>query len=235
MIAALITAKDEAETIGHLVGALCSQGFDVCVCDDGSRDDTGVAALQAGARAVLWHDTPHGIGPSLVALWKLALTLPHLEAAVQLDAGGSHDPAQAVDLAAPVLSGKADVVIGSRFCPGGVYRGRPRRAQLSRLMARICDFIQTGAHHSDWTSGYRAFSPRALRVLSSRGYVARMHAWQMEVLAQAGAAGLRIAEVPIRYTAGTSSLRWAGVWEAVVTLGVIANNMGWCHGVRDGR
>ncbi len=229
MIAAVITAKDEAATIGAIVRRLREDGFEVLVCDDGSRDDTAALALSAGARVVTRHEVPAGIGPSLLELWRLALTLPHLDAVVQLDAGGSHDPAQATAVVKPVLAGKADVVIGSRFCEGAEYRGRPRRAKLSQWMAKAANFCQVGAQHTDWTSGYRAFSVKALRLLAARGYEARMHAWQMEVLAAvAGTKGLRIAEVPIHYQAGDSSLRWQGVLEAMLTLGLIADNLGWC-------
>jgi glycosyltransferase involved in cell wall biosynthesis len=207
---AVIAAKDEAETIGPLVRALRAQGLGVVVVNDGSTDATRTIAVRHGA-VVLDHETGQGIGPSLLQGWRLALGMG-ADAVVQLDAGGSHDPAQAGQLLAG-LDG-ADMVIGSRFCPGGVYVGRRWRAWASRLAAALLNFAAHARIH-DWTSGYRAYSRQALELLLSKSYYQTMHAWQIEVLGQALGARLRVAEQPITYRAGRSSLKAAHVSEAI--------------------
>jgi dolichol-phosphate mannosyltransferase len=142
---------------------------------------------------------------------------------VQIDAGGSHDPADIPTL----LSSTADLVVGSRFCPGGRHVGNPRRALLSRVAAGACSFAQTGARYADWTSGYRVLSARCARYLLSVPYRATMHGWQIETLARAGEAGFSIEERPITYTAGRSSLNRAVAWEAFLVWNDILNHIGW--------
>jgi len=100
---------------------------------------------------------------------------------------------------------QGDVVIGSRFVKGSRYTGRPRRALMSRVASMACNFAQPGAHWSDWTSGFRAFTAPALQALLGKRYFAKMHGWQIEVLAHAGHLGLEIAEAPISYRAGRSA------------------------------
>jgi len=221
MIAVCITAKNEEETIGAIVSSL--SGYPVYVADDGSNDTTGGVARQAGAKTVVRHDEPHGIGPSLMELWRLALE-DGCERIAQLDAGGSHLTS---DLNRMLWhSHPASVVVGSRFLPGSFYMGRPFRRHMSRLAAAMCNLAQIGANHTDWTSGYRVFSAGAVEQLLKRRYFARMHAWQMEVLAWAGFLGMSIAEVPITYIAGESSFNLKCANEAFVVWQHIFNHLG---------
>lgn len=212
MITAVITAKDEAATIGPLVHSLCALGYAVIVVDDGSQDDTGERAAENGAY-VLAHDESQGIAKSLLRAWDVALSL-HPDYIVQLDAGGSHDPQDAARLVEYAIAYHFDLVIGSRFCRGALYRGRAWRAIASRIAAMLMNFV-AHARIKDWTSGYRVFSRKALETLVAHRYCTRMHAWQMEVLAWALLDGLKVAEAPIAYTAGRSSLRLSAVDEAI--------------------
>ena len=206
---ACITAKNEAGTIGQLVASLKQQGLPAIVVDDGSKDGTGSLAYLAGA-VVIWHARPRGIGPSLIETWREALRLG-CQGMVQLDAGGSHDPRDALAL----ISGlsHADIVIGSRFVPGAQYRGKPIRKCLSRIAAWACN-RHSPVKLADWTSGYRAFSRRALLLLASLPYEAKMHGWQIEVLFKALGLGLSVAEVPIVYYASRSTLDFQAALEA---------------------
>jgi len=209
MIAACITAKNEADTIIPLVTMLARQRVRVIIVDDGSNDSTGYRAAKAGA-LMIRHDLPRGIGPSLLEAWDFALNLGADEI-IQLDAGGSHDPRQVKRLLGTLQ--RADMVIGSRFMPGATYIGNPRREQMSRLASRMCNLV-TGQYIADWTSGYRAFRREAIEKLLHYRYEAKMHGWQIEVLGNAIKEGLRIAEVPITYTAGESSFNKGVAWEA---------------------
>lgn len=204
MNGAVIAALNEADTIGGLVGALIKDGFEVVVIDDGSGDNTGAIAEKSGA-SVIRHHKPQGIGKSLVEGWRTALT-KGWERTVQIDAGGSHDPAQVGRL----LTSGADITIGSRFMSCSEYRGRGWRAVCSRIAAEALNFA-THKKIKDWTSGYRVFTRPALETLVTVNYLTNMHTWQIEVLGEAIHYGLTIAEFPISYKAGASSFKWTMV------------------------
>jgi len=208
MNGAVITALNEADTIGALVKSLRSQGLAVCVVDDGSTDNTGIIARSWNAH-VIRHDTPRGIGRSLVEAWRYAIA-QGWEYITQIDAGGSHDPADVPILinwisASPEIG---TVVIGTRFVLAYSYQGGSAWRKLgSKWTARALNFA-THQHITDWTSGYRVFSRRALQCLVDVPYLTNMHTWQIEVLHAAIQRGLTIAEAPITYKAGQSSFSW---------------------------
>lgn len=216
-----ITAKNEAATIGDLVRALLYnyQLGGVVVVNDGSCDETGRLAERAGADVITHRDSA-GIGPSLLEAWQYALNNGAGRIG-QMDAGGSHD----YKGLGALLQVEADVVIGSRFCKGGQYHGRHWRAWGSRAAALVMNLSQSGGVIRDWTSGYRVFTADAARRLLHYRYDARMHAWQIEVLARARMERLLIVEQPISYQAGDSSLHWRGVNEAVTTWLAVFNHM----------
>ena len=198
MNGAVITARNEAETIGALVQALRKMGLAVCVVNDGSTDDTEMSAKIAGAH-VIRHDEGKGIGRSLkeACLYSLEQGWDYT---FQIDAGGSHNPLDCQ------YAFTGDVMIGSRFLYHSVYDGRKWRGMLSRLTAWACNFA-THQEHSDWTSGYRVFSKTALFVLANCQYLTNMHTWQIEVLHEADRKGLQVGEFPIHYKAGDSSIK----------------------------
>lgn len=224
-IGAVITTRNEAGTIRALVSELRANGFaPVVVVDDQSDDHTLDFAFDAGAKT-LSNLSRYGIGLSLMRGWHWAI-LANCDYIVQIDAGGSHDPNEAMDLVELARATGAGVVIGSRFCKGARYTGNPKRALMSRLAAFMCNLAQHGAHYSDWTSGYRVFSRRALETLLPIQYRGRMHEWQIEVLARAGEAGLRIVEAPITYSAGRSSFNRKVAWAAFQMWGHVFNHIG---------
>ena len=209
---AVITALNEEATIGSLVDSLVTDGWQVVVINDGSTDDTAWNAMAAGAHVI--HNSPsQGIGKSLLRGWKTAID-EGADYIVQLDAGGSHDPAQADSLLVDLILADAEMVIGSRFIKGSNYIGRTWRAWASRLAAVALNFA-THARVRDWTSGYRCFSRRAIEELLEFDYHQLMHAWQIEVLGRAIERDFYIVEVPITYTAGQSSLNLSGVTDAI--------------------
>ena len=215
---AVATTLNEAESIAGLVLGLREQELAVCVVDDASEDDTVYLARHAGAH-VIAHQLRRGIGPSLVEGWRWALG-EGATAVVQLDAGWSHWPYQAPGLLGRLADG--DVVIGSRFRPGAVYDGALARQWLSQAAALACNvrYFHAITGFSDWTSGYRAFSAKALRKLARLDYTATMHGWQIEVLLACRWLGLHVVEAPITYYGGRSSFNRRvakeafGVWNS---------------------
>lgn len=223
MIAA-IPVLNESETIGALVSSLARFGLDVVVVDGGSTDQTCAEALDAGATLFSGSE---GIGPCLMTAWRYALRQGR--GLLQIDAGGSHDPSDYLAMRGLIDDG-VDIVIGSRFLPASEYICPQRqwwRPFLSRTAALAMNYAQSGAHYTDWTSGYRYFSRQALEKLLSRKYMATMHGWQVEVLAYAGEMGLRIAESPIHYTLGRSSFNGNVARELFKTWWNVLHHVGW--------
>lgn len=198
MNGAVIAALNEAETIGGLVKDLRGQGLEVCVIDDGSTDGTGEVAQSVGAH-VIRNDTPQGIRDSLMTGWRFAI-FRDWDYTVQIDAGGSHNPGEVI------LTLDADISIGSRFMPASRYIGRGWRAVASRVLAHALNFA-THKKITDWTSGYRVFSLKALCELVGNPYLTKMHTWQIEVISAAIDRGMTISEYPITYIAGKSSMK----------------------------
>ena len=177
--------------------------------DDGSVDGTGCKAYYAGAY-IITHDQSRGIGRSLVEAWQYAIE-QGWEWTYQLDAGGSHGPKDTFTLFC-FTEPWGDLGVGSRFMkhypPKDDYIGGSWwRKTGSRVVAGACNFA-THQHITDWTSGYRVFSRRALEQLVDVHYLTNMHTWQIEVLHAALQRGLTVAEAPITYRAGRSSFSW---------------------------
>lgn len=215
----VIPARNERETIGGLVSA-ARMFAPVLVMDDGSSDGTGEIAREQGTK-VIRHEVGRGIGPTVMEGLRLAVSMG-AERVVVMDAGGSHDPRQIGSL----LARQADLVIGSRFCAGGRYRGGQRwRRIASRWYARSCSLAQRGKLLSDWTSGYRVYSAAAIAALGKHPFEARMHGWQAEALARIREAGLSVVEAPITYVAGRSSARMSTVIELIGVWLQIADHM----------
>lgn len=222
---AVITTLNEDKSIGQLVYELIAyHSMPVIVIDDASTDNTATVARAAGA-AVYVNRERIGIGPSLVRGWRFALD-SWADRIIQIDAGGSHDPNDIPKILKALQDN--DMVIGSRFLPESSYidNGNWKRPILSRIAAKACNLAQHGAKHTDWTSGYRGFRADLLRALVGQKYQAKMHGWQIEVLARANELCADIAEVPITYTAGRSSFNRDVADEAFRTWLHVINHIG---------
>lgn len=229
MIGVCITTLNEEATIGALVRYFAEQKdrFQVYVVDDCSTDRTQAMAAQAGAYYIRNNPERIGIGPSLMLAWREALD-DGCDLILQIDAGGSHDPIDAEYLL--LTAENMDLVIGSRFVEGAKYInfGRKLRPFLSQVAAWMCNWAHASCW-KDWTSGFRVFSRPCAEKLLTYTYLSKMHGWQIETLARAGAAGFRIAETPIMYVAGRSSFNRKVAWEAFVAWTDVANHIGWLN------
>ncbi len=204
----VVPALDEAPRIGDVLRGVreSAPDFDVLVVDDGSSDATAEVARKAGARVVSlsFH---LGYGAALQTGYRFALRRG-CEVVVQLDADGQHDPAAVHALAAPVLEGDLDVVVGSRFHADSRYRMPAMRRLGSRWFRWLLRAL-TGLDVSDPTSGLQALSPRALRLYTSEAFP-----WDYpdaDVLVLAHRAGCRVGELPVRMfeRAGAPSMHGA--------------------------
>ena len=129
---------------------------------------------------------------------------------VEMDADLSHDPRFLTALLKPIQTGAADVVLGSRYIPGGQDEDRPWfRAWISRF-ARVYLNLVLGLGVADPTTGYRAYSRNALEALQPNTLRARDPFCVTEILYRSRQRGLRIMEIPIRFKdrqKGLSKLR----------------------------
>lgn len=190
-IIAVVPALNEAATIESVVRSALQQVDKVCVVDDGSTDRTGDIARAAGAH-VIRHESNQGVGAAVAAGLAWARE-QHADAAVQLDGDGQHDAGHVPALLAALGNG-ADLVIGTRFELGFEMSGVRRLAMraFSSLISR-----RLGHRLDDPTSGFRAFSPRAIDVLVPifpRKYLSDT----VEVLYLASDAGLRVSSTPVK-------------------------------------
>jgi glycosyltransferase involved in cell wall biosynthesis len=161
MIVACIPAFNEEKTIGRVIIQAQKKVDEVIVCDDGSDDMTGEIAGRLGA-IVLRHEKNRGYGYALRSLFRRSRMLD-ADIMVTLDADGQHDPNVIPDLIRPIVEGKADVVIGSRFLGDKSHIPAYRRLGIN-ILTRV-QRINPEFGITDSQSGFRAYSKRALTVI----------------------------------------------------------------------
>ena len=187
MIVAAIPAFNEEETIARVVIGSGRHVDKVLVCDDGSSDMTGEIAERLGAEVVR-HERNLGKGAAVRSLFDFAKRLG-ADVVVTIDADGQHDPDEIPKLVEPILSGKADIVIGSRSLKEGEM---PRYRRIGRA---ALDRATVAAGHvkvADTQSGFRAYSKDTVSCLEVTEFGIGVDS---EILMKAE--GLRLAEVPI--------------------------------------
>ena len=198
----LVPTYNEAENVASIVDRLRSSVPEVhiLVVDDASPDGTGTLADAIAARDssvhVLHRTEKTGLGAAYLDgfSWGLGRGYTRL---VQLDADGSHLPEQLATLLDAAAT--ADVVMGSRWVPGGAIENWPwhRRALsrggswYSRLLLRL--------PQRDATGGYRVYSARALELMDLSSVDSLGYCFQIEMLLHAVRANLRVVEVPITF------------------------------------
>jgi glycosyltransferase involved in cell wall biosynthesis len=193
-----IPALNEEATLGSVIGglprSLPNADVGVLVVDDGSTDRTAEIARESGA-SLLRHRRNLGLGEAFNTAVGHALETG-ADALVTIDADGQFDPGQIPDLLAPIASGEADVVTGSRFTNGGRPKGMPRaRYWGNRFFARLLDSL-LHQRLTDVSCGFRAYSREALLHLNLLG----KYTYTQESIFDLVYKGLRVAEVPIGVT-----------------------------------
>jgi hypothetical protein len=181
--------------------------MDVVVVDDGSTDETADSALTAGAK-LLRLPLNLGIGGAMQAGYVYALEGDY-DIAVQVDGDGQHDPGELARLLEPILDGRADMSIGTRFAGERTYRAPIGRSIGIRLFAAIVS-LRVRQRMTDTTSGFRAVNRRGIEVFAGQ----YPHDYpEVETVVTAARGGLRISEVPVAMrlrSAGRSSITNAG-------------------------
>ncbi|MGN6204631.1 polyprenol monophosphomannose synthase [Humibacter sp.] len=201
-VAVIIPTYNEAQNIAWIVGRVRNSvpQATVLIVDDASPDGTGDIAdeLAAGdiAVRVLHRAGKEGLGAAYRAGMRGALERGH-DVVVEMDADGSHRPEELPRLLDALST--ADVIVGSRWVPGGGVIGWPLwRKFISRGGSAYARFA-LGVPVRDMTGGYRAFTAEALERIDLDGVLSQGYCFQIDMLWHAQVAGLRIKEVPITF------------------------------------
>jgi glycosyltransferase involved in cell wall biosynthesis len=192
MIIAAVPACDEEKTIGRVVVGALRHVDKVLVVDDGSSDLTGEIAEKLGA-IVIRHRRNLGKGEALRTIFDWARR-NQADVLVTLDADGQHLPEEIPKVAGPILEGRADISIGSRFLEKASSEMPRHRRWGAHVIGGVVRSV-SGVPIEDTESGFRAYGREALQILmpSEMGMGV-----DSELLLKASERGLKITEVPIR-------------------------------------
>lgn len=192
-IAIVIPALNEEEALGHLLKEIPSDFARwVIVVDNGSLDATALVAKDAGA--VVVHEHVRGYGRACWSGFKAAVERG-AEIVIFMDGDGSDDPTDLPRMLAPLLEGKADLVIGSRIGAQAEAGAVPPQARLGNwLVSRFISLFYGVRLHD-------VGSFRALRcsTLESLKMCEMTFGWPVEMLIKAARSRYRILELPIHY------------------------------------
>jgi glycosyltransferase involved in cell wall biosynthesis len=196
----VVAAYNEGQCIAGVVTELRAQYPNVVVVDDGSSDDTGERAREAGAW-VLTHLINRGQGAALQTGISYALARG-ANLIVTFDADGQHDVADIAALLDPISRGEVEISLGSRFLEKRSVMPASRRVVL--FFAVLFMRMTARARLTDAHNGLRAFSRRAAQQLDLK--LDRM-AHASEIVEQVVSSGLPYTEVPVRVRYTDYSLR----------------------------
>jgi dolichol-phosphate mannosyltransferase len=202
----ILPTFNEAENVEAILLAALEQlaktgrEHTILVVDDGSPDGTGeIADRVAGEHPevrVMHRPAKQGLGRAYLAGFEDALA-NGADLILEMDADFSHDPADLPRLIA--AADAADLVLGSRYVPGG---GVQNWGRLRRILSRGGSWYARallGVPVRDLTGGFKCFNRRVLEALDLRGVHADGYGFQIELTYKAIQAGFTVAEVPILF------------------------------------
>ena len=220
----VVPTYNERENIQPLCDAILSQGrgVQVLVVDDNSPDGTADVARQLGARTgrvhLLSRPGKLGLGTATIAGYRWALARDY-ERVVTIDADFSHPPEAIPAMLQASLH--SDVVIGSRYVPGGGHKDWPRRRVLLSALSNMVARSALRLAPADCTGAYRCMRRGVLEQVAFDNIVSRGYSFQEEMLWHCAGRGLRFAEVPIMFVdrrQGTSKINYREVYGGVATV-----------------
>jgi len=190
--------------------------IEVLIVDDNSPDKTAeiAANLQLTGTKILSRQSKSGLGPAYLAGFKQGL-LGKYDFFVEMDADLSHQPEQLIDLLS--AASKTDLVIGTRWIPGGSVVNWPKRRKWISLLGTGYASIALNLPYKDLTSGFRVLPREFLSQLDFSLIETRGYGFQIEMALKAIESGFGIKEVPITFVErenGYSKMSLAIIWEA---------------------
>jgi dolichol-phosphate mannosyltransferase len=201
-IVVIVPTYNERENLERIVGRVRASVPEahVLVADDNSPDGTGAIADRLAAAddhvQVMHRRGKEGLGAAYLAGFAWALENGY-DVVVEMDADGSHQPEQLPRLLAALRD--ADLVLGSRWVPGGSVVNWPKSRELLSRGGSLYTRLMLGVPMKDATGGYRAFRADTLRGLDLTGVESAGYCFQVELGWRAVQAGLRVREVPIEF------------------------------------
>jgi dolichol-phosphate mannosyltransferase len=219
----IIPTFNELENLENIAArVLAHSHVELLVVDDNSPDGTGkLADTLAGAEPrlhVLHRAQKAGLGAAYCDGFAWALRFG-FDTVVEMDGDGSHQPEELDRLL--VAADTHDVVVGSRWVPGGVVTDWPWRRRLLSRAGSAYARVALGLRFRDITGGYRAYSAHALARMDLGTVASQGYCFQVDMLRRARDAGLDIAEVPITFVErryGQSKMSREIVVEAIVNV-----------------
>jgi dolichol-phosphate mannosyltransferase len=221
----VVPTYNESESLAGVVARIRAAipGADVLVVDDASPDGTGAIAdalaKKDSAVSVLHRAGKDGLGRAYLAGFERAITGNYTYVA-EIDADGSHDPAELPAMLALATSG-ADLVIGSRWVPGGSVLNWPRSRQAISRAGNWYSRILLRSHIRDITEGYRLFSTAILRRLEIDDVASQGYCFQVEMAWRVERTGGKVIEHPITFVErahGRSKMHLGIVVEALLRV-----------------
>jgi dolichol-phosphate mannosyltransferase len=198
----VVPTYNEADNIGWLLGRLraAQPDVDVLVVDDNSPDGTGRLADELAAADsavhVLHRPGKNGLGAAYLAGFAWALEAGY-DVVGEMDADGSHQPEQLQRLL-DSLEG-ADLVIGSRWIPGGSVVNWPLRREALSRGGNLYVRMLLGISIRDATAGFRVFRRGALEKIDLASVESTGYVFQTDLVTRCLRAGLTVREVPIEF------------------------------------
>jgi dolichol-phosphate mannosyltransferase len=218
----IIPTYNEHENLPLIVERVRTQTpqVDILIVDDGSPDGTGQLADEMATLddhvKVLHRSDKQGLGAAYLHAFRWGLDAGY-DVLVEMDADGSHQPEQLTALLEGIAGG-ADLVLGSRWVPGGEVQNWPKSRQLLSRGGNTYARLALGIPLHDATGGYRAFRRQTLHQLQLQDVASQGYCFQVDLARRAVARGLRVEEVPITFVErerGTSKMSRAIVVEAL--------------------
>jgi dolichol-phosphate mannosyltransferase len=220
----LIPTYNERENLPRIVARTRAAvpAAHILVLDDRSPDGTGAVADDLAAADsqvhVLHRGGKEGLGAAYLAGFAWAVDRGY-DAAVEMDADGSHQPEQLPDLLA--AAEQADVVIGSRWVGGGTVVNWPLSRKLLSVGGNVYVKVMLGMGVNDATGGYRVYRTSALHRMDLHSVESQGYGFQVDMTWRAVRAGLTVVEVPIEFVErviGESKMSGRIVQEAMLDV-----------------
>jgi dolichol-phosphate mannosyltransferase len=230
----IVPTYDEAENLARLVTRVFAvlPEVHVLVVDDGSPDGTGEIAdgLAAGDPRVhvMHRESKSGLGAAYLAGFAWGMDRVY-DVLIEMDADGSHRPEDLPALLAGLSD--ADLVLGSRWVPGGAVVNWPKHRKLISRAGTTYARIALGVELRDVTGGFRAFRRATLEDLDLLDVHSQGYCFQIDLAWRAVSRGCKVVEVPITFVErelGVSKMSGAIVLEAIwrVTVWGVAKRFG---------
>lgn len=200
--------KDNIEKFIQAV--LTCSSTDILIVDDNSPDKTSEIVknmmLKSKRVHLLFRQNKEGLGKAYMAGFNWAIKHEY-DFVVSMDADFSHRPEDLVKLLA--ASSKYDIVIGSRYIPGGKIIGWDLKRQLNSRLANMAARLMLGLKNKDITAGFKRYSLDFLKSIDFKQFISQGYSFQVEMVYWGKQHGFSLTEVPITFidrTAGESKI-----------------------------